>query len=66
MIITEHQQGMNSWSSNYAYVGPDKASGLHRFTENGKTELFAKRLSPPAGWYLQRGAWTFEFVRGAS
>ncbi len=60
--ITEHQQGKEPWSSQYRYLGMTH-DGMHKFREpGGNIELFARRKSPPAGWYLKRGSYTFEFV----
>lgn len=60
--ITEHQQGKAPWLSAYRYIGYDELAAGHVFeTSEGKREIFARRKHGPAGWYLKRGAYCFEF-----
>lgn len=57
--------GAACYDAPYTYAGFDRGSGLHKFTQGGKLELFAKRKGGYAGWHLKRGAYCYEFVRSA-
>ena len=57
--------GAACYDEPYQYAGFDKASGLHRFKQGNKVELFAKRRASMAGWHLKRGHFNYEFCRAA-